>query len=150
MPERKLAPEPTRAISVKRDAEGDSEGSKLVDLHLEAICTAHEGVRNDTLNARAFFIGKLVAAGAASEEEAMQAVLEAAAEAQIDGAAYTAKRSIREGIQAGPYRIPEPSPHFPLVRVLCTFVRKYTLRDEEQQQLFIYHAGVIFFLCNSL
>ena len=118
MPERKLAPEPTRAISVKRDAEGDSEGSKLVDLHLEAICTAHEGVRNDTLNARAFFIGKLVAAGAASEEEAMQAVLEAAAEAQIDGAAYTAKRSIREGIQAGPYRIPEPSPHFPLVEPL--------------------------------
>ena len=105
LPERKQAPEPTRKAS-------HAECTGLMGEHLAAIATAVPGTRNDTLNARAFFIGQLVAAGAASEEEALQAVLAAAT--GIEGAAYTAKRSIGEGIQKGPYRISAPPPHFPI------------------------------------
>ena len=47
LPERKLAPEPTRAISVKRDDAGESEGSRLIDWHLEIIRNT-ESHRNDT------------------------------------------------------------------------------------------------------
>ena len=111
LPERKQSPEPTRKAS-------RAECGGLMADHLEAIRNVQEGNRNYTLNACAFHIGKLVAAGAASKEEALAAILEAAAEASVENAEYFAPRSLKEGIQAGPYRIPAPLPHYPIIEPL--------------------------------
>ena len=116
LPERNQSPEPTRQASrlEVRGEVGAYDGE--LGKHLSAIAAAEVGTRNDTLNARAFLIGRLVATGHIPKWEALRAILEAAA--GIDNAKYHAERAIKDGIQAGPYRIPAPLPHFPGIEPL--------------------------------
>lgn len=73
-----------------------------------AVIAAGEGSRNDTLNRRAFQIGRIVAAGFLSEKEAAETLFGAGLSAGLDRAEVTA--TIRSGFRAAA-RCPSEMPN---------------------------------------
>jgi hypothetical protein len=70
---------------------------KVLERAVEAIQRADEGERNETLNRWAFIVGKAASKGEVSMAEAEAVLVQAAMSTGLQGAAYTARRSMREG-----------------------------------------------------
>jgi hypothetical protein len=73
-----------------------------IERQLAKVRDAREGTRNATLNAVAFFFGKLVGAGVANEADIFRRLSEAAGQAGLGE--QEAGRTIRSGVNAGKRR----------------------------------------------
>lgn len=90
-------PEPARkAVPQLYD---DSRARRALIRAVDAIRTAPSGASNDTLNARAFYVARVVAAGLLSESEAIDALYAAALDRRIPRmeARDTLKSAFRSG-----------------------------------------------------
>ena len=121
IPERRMTPEPTRQPS-------KGEVSWILGECLTQIADAPFGNRNNILNREVFMIGRMVAGGHVSFDDALQQILDAAN--HHENATYTATRSLQEGIQAGSYRIPAPAPHFAQAEALPPDEAREALKQE--------------------
>ena len=75
---------------------------EVIEQHLAKVRSARPGTRNTTLNAAAFFCGKLVGAGVAREADVSEML--AAAARQSGLTSEEAARTIRSGVNAGKRR----------------------------------------------
>jgi hypothetical protein len=87
----------------ERDTSDPAQTSAWADAALrgemEAVRTAAEGERNDTLNRAAFALGQLVGGGSLDRAEVEQALLDAALACGLP--AFEAQKTIRSGIDNG-------------------------------------------------
>lgn len=86
-------------IAAKRSKwKGNKElAGKVVERAVEAIQRTNEGERNEVINRWAFIVGKAASKGEVSMTEAEAALIQAATSTGLQGAAYTVRRSLREG-----------------------------------------------------
>ncbi|MFN2490124.1 MAG: hypothetical protein ABR529_10365 [Actinomycetota bacterium] len=81
-------------------------GRAALDGEVERVRSAAEGVRNGTLNAAAYRLGRLVAAGEVEEHDAEASLLDAALATGLQR--REVRPTIRSGIRAGRKRPAEP------------------------------------------
>ena len=90
-------------------SETDPWGAKALANICEEMAGARESFRNKTLNRLAYRVGRIVGGGRLAESDGLQAIVAAAMRSGLTEreAAYTAKRSIGEGMRTPDYG-PEP------------------------------------------
>ncbi|MFH1885422.1 MAG: hypothetical protein ABIM40_01885 [Pseudomonadota bacterium] len=111
-------PAPRQAAPRKNHARTSAYGQAALDQELEAVRTAPEGTRNETLNKAAFALGQLIAGGEIDRAEVEAELISAAIEVGL-GEDET-RKTIRSGMQAGarePRIAPDPPPRHRLVAI---------------------------------
>ena len=74
---------PREPAHVNRDVIADSKAARALIAAMQAVRDAPSGAANDTLNRRAYYVARCVAAGALSETEAVNALYAAALDRRI-------------------------------------------------------------------
>lgn len=92
-------PRPPRRPSPVTTLMADGYARAALERETDAVATAPEGTRNDTLNRAAFNLGTLVAAGALEPSAAADALAQAAEAAGLP--TEEAERTIANGLRAG-------------------------------------------------
>ncbi len=94
-----ILPKPATSTPIMRPAEGGAYARAALRAERDRVASAPEGVRNATLNTAAFNLAQLVAAGLLDADEAVAALLAAAASCGLPEA--EARRTVASGFRGG-------------------------------------------------